>query len=526
MALARVACRAQVGLAAPAVQVEAHLGTGLPCFTLVGLAGTEVKESKERVRAALVNSGFEFPAGRITVNLAPADLPKDGGRFDLAVAIAILLASGQLRPQRDLAEHEFLGELGLDGEIRVVRGALPAAAAAARAGRSLVMPRGNAPDLRWLPGARALTADSLLALCAALEGRASPTDGAGAVGAGVATEAGADGSAEALRAVPPLRLADVCGQALGKRALEVAATGGHSLLFVGPPGCGKSMLAQRLPGLLPALEPQEALDVALIASITGAVPDARRRLEASRLPRPFRAPHHTASASAIIGGGSDARPGEITLAHHGVLFLDELPEFDRRVLEALREPLETGRVSVSRAGHRADYPASFQLVAAMNPCPCGHFGLTSAPGVASTCRCPGTSVERYRARLSGPLLDRIDLRIALSAVGEAELAEHRRRPPCDDALLRTRIAAARKRQWHRQGCLNSALPAADLEDRLGVSAGARRLLAAGRGPLAVSLRARHRCLRVARSLADLAGSESLEDAHLAEALALRRAFGE
>jgi magnesium chelatase family protein len=529
VALARVACRAQVGLTAPPVQVEAHLGAGLPCFTLVGLAGTEVKESKERVRAALVNSGFEFPAGRITVNLAPADLPKDGGRFDLAVAVAILVASGQLRPQRDLADHEFLGELGLDGAIRVVRGALPAAAAAARAGRSLILPRGNAPDLRWLPGARALTATSLLALCAELEGRPAPDDDpVPEAGRDPGHDPGRDMGRDMDRAVDletvtaPLRLADVCGQTLGKRALEVAAAGGHSLLFVGPPGCGKSMLAQRLPALLPPLEPQEALDVALIASIAGVVPDARRRLTAARLPRPFRAPHHTASASAIIGGGSDARPGEITLAHRGVLFLDELPEFDRRVLEALREPLETGQVSVSRAGQRADYPAAFQLIAAMNPCPCGRHGTAAGPGGAPACRCPVSLVERYRARLSGPLLDRIDLRVALGAVGEAELAEHRRRPPCDDAPLRARIVAARERQWQRQGCLNAALSAAGLEERLGVSVGAQRLLASGRGPLALSLRARHRCLRVARSLADLVGSAAVEEAHLAEALALRR----
>ena len=420
MALARVACRAQVGLAAPPVEVEAHLGAGLPCFTLVGLAGTEVKESKERVRAALVNSGFDFPAGRITVNLAPADLPKDGGRFDLAVAVAILLASGQLRPRQDLARHEFLGELGLDGGIRVVRGALPAAAAAAQAGRSLVLPCGNAADLRWLPDARVMTAPSLLALCAQLEGR-SIEDGAQAGGDGrdaaYAVVSGPTTGPTAGDAAPPgddapaegaLRLADVCGQALGKRALEVAAGGGHSLLFVGPPGCGKSMLAQRLPGLLPPLEPQEALEVALIASVAGTpAPQARRGARGARLPRPFRAPHHTASASAVIGGGRDARPGEITLAHRGVLFLDELPEFDRRVLEALREPLETGQVVVSRVGQQSEYPAAFQLVAAMNPCPCGHAG-------GRACRCPSSQLERYRARISGPLLDRLD---RLAAVG-------------------------------------------------------------------------------------------------------------
>ena len=534
MALARVACRAQVGLTAPVVQVEAHLGAGLPCFFIVGLAATEVKESKERVRAALINSGFDFPAGRITVNLAPADLPKDGGRFDLAIAVAILLASGQLRPRRDLAATEFLGELALDGALRGVRGALPAAAAAAQAGHEVVAPQGNADELAWLPGVRAQTAGSLLEVCARLEGRGwQAPDGDGAasdMGATDGARRGATGSASATvhasaaAMTPPLRLDDVCGQALGKRALEVAAAGGHSLLLVGPPGCGKSMLAQRLPALLPPLAPEEALEVAMIASIvpvTAATvaatgPGAGCAAPRWRGPaRPFRAPHHTASAGAIIGGGGDARPGEITLAHRGVLFLDELPEFDRRVLEALREPLESGRVAVSRAGQRAEYPAAFQLVAAMNPCPCGRAG---GPG----CGCKPAQVDRYRARLSGPLLDRLDLRVTLGAVGEADLAEHRRREPCDDTPLRTRVAAARERQWQRQGCLNAALPAAGLEERLGVSAGAQRLLASGRGPLALSLRARHRCLRVARSLADLGGSAAVEEAHLAEALALRR----
>ena len=522
MTLARVACRAQVGLAAPPVQVEAHLGAGLPSFSIVGLAATEVKESKERVRAALVNAGFEFPAGRITVNLAPADLPKDGGRFDLAVAVAILVASGQLRPRHDLSGTEFLGELALDGALRGVRGALPAAAAAAQVGHDIVLPRGDAQGLMWLPGVRAHAVGSLLEVCALLEGREwqEPEREVAAI----------DAAAGCAPSAPPPRLDDVCGQALGKRALQVAAAGGHSLLFVGPPGCGKSMLAQRLPVLLPPLAPQEALEVAMIASIapTASTASSMAGSEAASVtadasrgrgpPRPFRAPHHTASAGAIIGGGSDARPGEITLAHRGVLFLDELPEFDRRVLEALREPLESGRVAVSRAGQQAEYPAAFQLVAAMNPCPCGRAG---GPG----CRCKPAQVERYRARLSGPLLDRLDIRVTLAAVGDADLAEHRRRAPCDDSPLRARIAAARERQWQRQGCLNAALPAAGLEERLGVSPGAERLLASARGPLALSLRARHRCLRVARSLADLSGSAVLDETHLAEALALRRGLG-
>jgi magnesium chelatase family protein len=325
---------------------------------------------------------------------------------------------------------------------------------------------------------------------------------------------------------PTLSLADVCGQTLGKRALEVAAAGGHSLLFVGPPGCGKSMLAQRLPALLPPLEPREALEVALIASIASASPDTRRRLTAARLLRPFRAPHHTASASAIIGGGRDARPGEITLAHRGVLFLDELPEFDRRVLEALREPLESGQVVVSRIGQQAEYPAAFQLIAAMNPCPCGYAANNAGGrGGAPVCACSPAQLARYRARISGPLLDRLDLRVMLGAVGEADLAQHRARAPCDDAPLRARIVVARERQWRRQACLNAALPASRLEERLEISAGAGRLLASGRGPLALSLRSRHRCLRVARSLADLAGATSIEEVHLAEALALRRALG-
>lgn len=514
MSLARVACRAQVGLTAPPVQVEAHLGAGLPSFSIVGLAATEVKESKERVRAALVNSGFDFPAGRITVNLAPADLPKDGGRFDLAVAVAILVASGQLRPRRDLAATEFLGELALDGALRGVRGALPAAAAAAQAGHDIVLPCGDAQGLMWLPGVRAHAVGSLLEVCARLEGREWQEPTHPDAGAPHEGHAGGHGFDAGTPSAPAPRLDDVCGQALGKRALAVAAAGGHSVLFVGPPGCGKSMLAQRLPALLPPLAPQEALEVAMIASIVPTADAPRGR----GLPRPFRAPHHTASAGAIIGGGGDARPGEITLAHRGVLFLDELPEFDRRVLEALREPLESGRVAVSRAGQRAEYPAAFQLVAAMNPCPCGRAG-------GSGCSCKPAQVERYRARLSGPLLDRLDIRVTLGAVGAADLAEHRRRAPCDDSPLRARVAAARERQWQRQGCLNAALPAAGLEQRLGISVGAERLLASARGPLALSLRARHRCLRVARSLADLAGSTALDEAHLAEALALRRGLG-
>ena len=524
MDIARIACRAQVGLSAPPVEVEVHLGTGLPVFTIVGLAATEVKESKERVRAALANAGFEWPAGRITVNLAPADLPKDGGRFDLAIAVGILAASGQVARQglARLAGLELLGELGLGGELRPVRGALLAARAAAAAGRVLVVPCGNAPEMRLLPALGVRAAAHLLELCAMLDGKLELPLAHELVRADLvrADLVRADRGAAAADSAPPApSLAEVCGQALAKRALQVAAAGGHSLLMVGPPGCGKSMLAQRLPGLLPPLAEAEAIDVAAVASVVSAVP-------AWPVARPFRAPHHTASAGAIIGGGPRTRPGEITLAHLGVLFLDEFPEFDRRVLEALREPLESGVVSISRAGFQAEYPARFQLVAAMNPCPCGHQGDR-----ARACRCRPPQLARYRARLSGPLLDRIDLRVALETVSEAELAAHRlaidqgaaQREVADAA---TRVLAARARQHERQGRLNAALAGPELERCAGATRAALQTLSLAREKLGLSLRGAHRALRVARTLADLDGREALGEAQVAEAIQLRRALAE
>jgi magnesium chelatase family protein len=527
MAVARVASRAQLGLTAPRVDVEAHLGSGLPQFSIVGLPATAVNESKDRVRAALANAGFEWPSGRITVNLAPADLPKDGGRFDLAIAIGILVASDQAGPSAEalLARCEFLGELGLGGEVRPVRGALVAARAVAAAGRALVLPAANAREMRLLPGLAAFAAAHLLEVWAHLAGKgelpaARSVAGASAGGAPDGSTPAGRAIAAAPQAARALSLADVCGQSQAKRALQVAAAGGHSLLLIGPPGCGKSMLAQRLPTLLPELTETEAIDVAAVASVAGAAGIAG----AWPVPRPFRAPHHTASAGAIIGGGAQARPGEITLAHLGVLFLDEFPEFDRRVLEALREPLESGVVSISRAGLQAEYPARFQLVAAMNPCPCGHLGDR-----ARACRCKPREVARYRSRLSGPLLDRIDLRVALEAVGEADLDAHRAALADGAAQANattdaTRLREARACQLARQGRLNADLAGPDVERRSQLTREASVILAQARDKLGLSLRGTHRTQRVARTLADLDGAEQVGVPHIAEAIQLRRAL--
>jgi magnesium chelatase family protein len=513
MGIARVASRAQLGLSAPRVEVEVHLGGGLPTFSIVGMPATAVRESKDRVRAALATSGFDWPAGRITVNLSPADLPKEGCRYDLPIALGILLASSQVTvPEERLAGSEFYGELGLAGELKPIRGVLLAAAHAAREQRALVVPAANVAEAR-IAARRVTGADSLLGVCALTR--------AGAVGeeAGLLTPGPATTSPAS-----PQDLADVRGQSVPKRALIIAAAGGHSLLLVGPPGTGKSMLAQRLPGILPALRADEALDVAAIASVS-----ARGFTVADFGRRPFRAPHHTASAGAIIGGGPAARPGEVSLAHRGVLFLDELPEFNRGVLESLREPLESGVVAISRAAFQVEYPARFQLVAAMNPCPCGYLGEPTA-----NCRCAPPEIARYRARISGPLLDRIDLRVAVPAVASEELLDD---PPAGAARLTSaaaaaQVRAARERQMRRAGKLNAELAGRELRRFCPLSREARALLAQMRAKFELSARGVHRVLRVARTIADLsadlapepaAGDSPLAATHLAEALQLRRA---
>jgi magnesium chelatase family protein len=502
MGFAQVLSRAQLGLAAPLVRVEVHLGNGLPTFSIVGLPAPVVKESRERVRAALANCGYELPAGRITVNLAPADLPKEGGRFDLPIALGILFASGQLPASFDLVRTEFYGELGLTGELKPVPALLLAALHAADCGHTLVIPRANLADLAGLTGSQLFAPAHLQDLAAGAELAVAAPD-----------------SPASDTAAPAPDLADVRGQWQAKRALLIAAAGGHSVLMEGPPGSGKTMLAQRLPGLLPPLTPAEALEVAAIEAVAHARPGSGRGRSLRQMSPPFRSPHHTASAHAIVGGGTVVQPGEVSLAHRGVLFLDELPEFDRRVLEALREPLESGRVSVARANQRADFPAAFLLVAAMNPCPCGRAGL-----VRPKCRCQPAQVSRYRARVSGPLLDRIDLQLRLAAVDAATLTDSAAaaHSSLTSAQARELVRAARARQHARQGKLNARLQAAETLDCCSAETAALQLLRRAAAQRGHSARSQHRVLRVARSIADLADRDTVLAEDIGEALALRR----
>ena len=497
MSLAIVHSRAQVGVEAPPVTVEAHLANGLPALTLVGLPETAVKESKDRVRSAIQNAGFDFPPRRITLNLAPADLPKDGGRFDLAIALGVLAASEQV-PAAGLAELECLGELALSGELRPVQGVLPAALAARAAGRTLVVPRANAEEASLASGLKVLAVDHLLQIAAHLNGHTplSPYQ--------------ANGLLRQEAAYPDL--AEVQGQLAAKRALLIAASGGHNLLLSGPPGTGKTLLASRLPGLLPPLSEEEALEVAAIHSVASHAPlTAWPR-------RPFRQPHHSASGPALVGGGSRPQPGEISLAHHGILFLDELPEFDRKVLEVLREPLESGHIVIARARDKVRFPARFQLVAAMNPCPCGYLG---DPG--GRCRCTPEQIQRYRAKLSGPLLDRIDLHLTVARESTNLLASSQAGE--SSAQVAARVSQARQRQLARQGCANAFLDLPGLQQHCRLPETDRLWLEQACERLNLSLRAAHRLLKVARTLADLEGVCEIGRAHLAEALQYRPSSG-
>ncbi len=498
MTFATVITRTALGLAAPEVLVEVHASQGLPSMTIVGLPDTAVRESRDRVRSAIINSGFTFPNRRLTVNLAPADLPKDGARLDLPIALGILAASGQLDPET-LNGYEFVGELALNGELRAVQGVLSVARAAFNARHRLCVPSVNAEEAARIPQSVIFGAENLKQLCLHLQGITPllPMP---------------EPPVTVIENVHLPDLVDVRGQHRARRALEIAAAGGHSILFIGPPGTGKTLLASRLAGILPPLTEEESLEVASIYSISNlTLPFGQRS---------FRAPHHTASAAALVGGGSQPRAGEITLAHHGVLFLDELPEFDRKVLEVLRQPLESHEVVISRAARQVTFPARFQLVAAMNPCPCGYAGDSSG-----RCKCSPDVINRYRGRLSGPLLDRIDLHIEVPALPVSDLQLSDKAPVAESsATVLKRVLAAREQQITRQNHANAALTPQGLNTVAHLGDAEQKLMQTAQQRLGLSARAYHRVLRVARTIADLSSAEHILVPHLTESLGYRSTF--